>query len=87
MFLERAKAQPEKSHFPRRAASRCHERNNSYWPDKKPFDLYMTQVSYKPERAKAVDFSKSRYFVSQTLVGPKGKPTASAKSIAGLKQS
>jgi polar amino acid transport system substrate-binding protein len=60
--------------------------NNSYRPGKKPFDLYMTQVSYKPERAKGVDFSKSYYFVSQTLVALKGKPIAAAKSIAALKQ-
>jgi polar amino acid transport system substrate-binding protein len=59
--------------------------NNSYRPGKKPFDLYLTQVSYKPARAKAVDFSKSYYFVSQTVVGLKGKPIASAKSIADLK--
>src|SRR4051812_31641942 len=59
--------------------------NNSYRPGKKPFDLYMTQVSYSPERAKAADFSKSYYFVSQTLVALKGKPIASAKSIAALK--
>jgi polar amino acid transport system substrate-binding protein len=59
--------------------------NNSYRPGKKPFDLYLTQVSYSPQRAKAVDFSKSYYFVNQTLVALKGKPIASAKSIAALK--
>ena len=59
--------------------------NNSYRPGKKPFDLYMTQVSYKPERAKGVDFTKSYYFVNQTLVALKGKPIASAKSISALK--
>ena len=60
--------------------------NNSYRPGKKPFDLYMTQVSYKPARAKAADFSKSYYYVQQTLVALKGKPIAAAKSIAALKQ-
>jgi len=59
--------------------------NNSYQPGKKPFDLYMTQVSYTPTRAKAADFSRSYYFVSQTLVALKGKPIASAKSVAALK--
>ena len=59
--------------------------NNSYRPGKKPFDLYLTQVSYKPARAKAADFSKSYYFVNQTLVALKNKPIASAKSIAALK--
>ena len=60
--------------------------NNSYRPGSKPFDFYLTQVSYKPERAKAVDFSKSYYFVNQAVVGRKGQPIASARSIAGLKR-
>jgi len=59
--------------------------NNSFQPGKKPFDLYLTQVSYKPTRAKAVDFSTSYYYVSQTLVALKGKPIASATSVAALK--
>jgi polar amino acid transport system substrate-binding protein len=59
--------------------------NNSFRPGKKPFDFYITQVSYSPERAKAVDFSKSYYFVNQAVVGRKGKPIAKAKSIAGLR--
>ena len=59
--------------------------NNSFRPGKKPFDVYITQVSYTPERAKAVDFSKSYYFVNQSVVGRKGKPIAKVKSIAGLK--
>lgn len=59
--------------------------NNSYKPGKKPFDFYITQVSYTPARAKAVDFSKSYYFVNQAVVGRKGKPIAKAKSIAALR--
>ena len=59
--------------------------NNSFRPGKKPFDFYVTQVSYTPERAKAVDFSKSYYFVNQSVVGRKGTPIAKAKSIAALK--
>ena len=57
--------------------------NNSFRPGKKPFDFYITQVSYDPQRAKAVDFSKSYYFVNQSVVGRKGKPIAKVKSIAG----
>jgi polar amino acid transport system substrate-binding protein len=60
--------------------------NNSYRPGKKPFDFYITQVSYSPERAKAVDFSKSYYFVNQSVVGRKGTPIAKVKTIAGLKR-
>ena len=46
--------------------------NNSYKPGKKPFDFYVTQVSYSPERAKAVDFSRGYYFVNQAVVGAQG---------------
>jgi polar amino acid transport system substrate-binding protein len=59
--------------------------NNSFRPGKKPFDVYITQVSYAPERAKAVDFSKSYYYVNQSVVGRKGKPISKVKSVAGLK--
>ena len=58
---------------------------NSFRPGDKPFDLYLTQVSFTPERAKAVDFSNSYYFVNQSGVGRKGQPIAKVKSIAGLR--
>jgi polar amino acid transport system substrate-binding protein len=58
----------------------------SFAPGEKPFDFYATQVSYLPERAKAVDFSKSYYFVNQAVVGRKGTPIARTRSIAGLKR-
>jgi polar amino acid transport system substrate-binding protein len=60
--------------------------NNSFRPGKKPFDFYITQVSYTPERAKAVDFSKGYYFVNQSLVARKGKPIASVRSVNGFKK-
>src|SRR5262245_45999934 len=59
--------------------------NNSFRPGKKPFDFYITQVSFSPERAQAVDFSMSYYFVNQAVVGRKGTSIAKAKSIAALK--
>jgi polar amino acid transport system substrate-binding protein len=59
--------------------------NNSYKPGKKPFDFYITQVSYTPERAQAVDFSRGYYFVNQSVVARKGTPIAKAKTIAALK--
>ena len=46
--------------------------NNSFRPGKKAFDFYITQVSYNPQRAKAVDFSKGYYFVNQSIVGTQG---------------
>ena len=59
--------------------------NNSYRPGKKPFDFDINQISFSPARAKAVDFSKSYYFLNQTVVGRKGKPIAKVRSIAALK--
>ncbi len=58
--------------------------NNSYKPGKKPFDLYITQVSFTPERAKAVDFSRGYYFVNQAVVSRKGNAITKAKTIAAL---
>jgi polar amino acid transport system substrate-binding protein len=58
--------------------------SNSFRPGKKPFDFYITQVSITPERAKAVTFSKPYYYVNQAVVGRKGKPIASVRSVAGL---
>ena len=60
--------------------------NNSYKPGKKPFDFYITQVSYAPERAQAVDFLRAYYFVNQSVVARKGTPIAKVRTIAGLKQ-
>lgn len=59
---------------------------NSYRPGKKPFDIYLAQASITPERAKAVTFSSPYYFVNQALVGRKGKPIASVRSVAGFKK-
>jgi polar amino acid transport system substrate-binding protein len=59
--------------------------NNSFRPGEKSFDFDINQVSYDPQRAKAVGFSKSYYFVNQAVVGRKGTPIAKAKSIAALK--
>ena len=42
-------------------------------------------LDHDPQRAKAVDFSKSYYDVNQAVVGRKGKPIAKAKCIAALK--
>ena len=43
-------------------------------PGAKPFDFYITQVSYKPERAAAVDLSDGYYDVNQSLVALEGQP-------------
>jgi polar amino acid transport system substrate-binding protein len=57
----------------------------SYRPGNKPFDLYLAQVSYTPERARAVDFSNSYYFVFQSLVAREGTPITRARSLADLR--
>jgi polar amino acid transport system substrate-binding protein len=58
--------------------------NNSFAPGPKPFDFYITQVSYTPERATAVDLSDGYYNVKQSLVTLKGSPLASATTITEL---
>ena len=57
----------------------------SYAPGKKSFDFDINQISYSPQRAKVVDFSKSYYDVSQAIVVLKGAKIASARSVAILR--
>jgi polar amino acid transport system substrate-binding protein len=56
----------------------------SYAPGDKPFDMDLNQISYKPQRAEAVDFSDSYYDVTQAIVAVKGTPIANATSVADL---
>lgn len=58
--------------------------DNSYAPGPKPFDFYLAQVSFKPERAESADLSDGYYFLNQSLVAVGGTPIASAKTIADL---
>src|SRR5918999_5574346 len=57
----------------------------SYRPGQKNFDWYMAQVSYAPERDRAVDFSNAYYYVNQALVGRRGTAIASARTRAALR--
>jgi polar amino acid transport system substrate-binding protein len=59
--------------------------NRSFAPGPKPFDFDINQISYTPERAKVVTFSKSYYDVNQAVVVLKGTKIASVDSIAGLR--
>jgi polar amino acid transport system substrate-binding protein len=59
--------------------------DQSYAPGSKDFDFDINQISYKPARAKQVDFSESYYDVNQALVAVKGTPIAAATTIADLK--
>lgn len=59
--------------------------NQSFRPGPKSFDFDINQISYKPERANAVDFSESYYDVEQAIVTVEGSKIADAGSIADLK--
>jgi len=59
--------------------------NKAIAPGKKPYDAYISQVSFSPERAKVFDFSISYYFVNQAVVGLKGTPITKVKTMKGLK--
>jgi polar amino acid transport system substrate-binding protein len=59
--------------------------NTSFAPGPKKFDFDINQISFKPARANAVDFSNSYYNVNQALVVLNGTKIAGAKSIADLK--
>jgi polar amino acid transport system substrate-binding protein len=58
----------------------------SYAPGSKSFDFDINEISYTPQRAKVVDFSKSYYDVNQAVVVNKGTPIAKVRSIAGLRK-
>jgi len=59
--------------------------NSLFRPGTKDFDFDINQVSYSPERAKAVGFSESYYDVEQALVSTKGSSIANATTLADLK--
>jgi polar amino acid transport system substrate-binding protein len=60
--------------------------NNSFRPGNKPFDFYMAQVSYAPERARNVSFSNAYYFVNQAVVANAGTPISRVRTVAGLRR-
>ena len=58
---------------------------NSYAPGPKTFDIFLNQVSYKPERAQTADLSDGYYFGNQSLVTLKKSPLAKATKVSELK--
>ena len=60
--------------------------NPSIAPGPKNYDLNIQQVSFNPQRAKAVGLSDSYFELNQSVVGLQGKPIASAKTFADLQQ-
>jgi polar amino acid transport system substrate-binding protein len=59
--------------------------DNSFAPGAKTFDIDVNQVSYKAERAQAVDLSDGYYTLNQSIVSLKDNGIASAKTVADLK--
>jgi polar amino acid transport system substrate-binding protein len=59
--------------------------NTAIQPGAKPFDMYLTQVSYSPERAKAVDLSDGYFDLNQAVVALKSNPISKVTTVAGLK--
>ena len=74
-------------HQERRSSGSTRPSTRRSHPGKKSFDFDINQISYTPERAKALAFSASYYNVNQSIVGLKGKPISSVRSIAGLQAS
>ena len=60
--------------------------NRAIAPGRKQFDFAINQFSYTPARAKVLSFSASYYNVNQSIVGLKGRPISSVRSINGLKK-
>jgi polar amino acid transport system substrate-binding protein len=58
---------------------------NAFAPGAKTFDFLINQVSYKPERAEAVDLTDGYYNLNQGVVALKDNPVAKAKTLADLK--
>jgi polar amino acid transport system substrate-binding protein len=59
--------------------------NNAIQPGPKDFDIYLTQVSYSPERAQAVDLSDGYYDVAQAVIAAKDSDLSKATKISELK--
>lgn len=57
----------------------------SFVPGPKDFDIYLSQVSFLPEREEGADLSEGYYFLNQSLVATKGTLIASAETLAELK--
>ncbi|MGH3039208.1 MAG: ABC transporter substrate-binding protein, partial [Gaiellaceae bacterium] len=58
--------------------------NNVFAPGPKDFDFDINQVSYRPKRDEAVDFSDSYYDVEQAVITLKGSEFADTVSLADL---
>ena len=54
-------------------------------PGPKAFDMYLTQVSYRPARAERVDLSDGYFDLNQAVIAIEGTAIAGVTTVAGLK--
>jgi polar amino acid transport system substrate-binding protein len=55
-------------------------------PGPKSFDMYLTQVSYRPARAERVDLSDGYFDLNQAVIANAGTPIDDVTTVAGLKE-
>jgi polar amino acid transport system substrate-binding protein len=60
--------------------------NRAIAPGRKQFDFAINQISFTPERAKALTFSASYYNVNQSIVALKGSAISKVRSRVGLRR-
>jgi polar amino acid transport system substrate-binding protein len=58
--------------------------SQSFAPGDKPFDFYIGQISFQPERTTGADLSEGYFDLNQSVVGNAGTPIVDAKTIADL---
>jgi polar amino acid transport system substrate-binding protein len=58
----------------------------SFAPGDKAFDMYLTQVTIKNKRARAVDFSDPYYTFNQSIVALSDNPIVGVTTVEGLKE-
>jgi len=58
--------------------------DNAIQPGPKAFDIYLSQVSYSADRAKAVDLSDGYFDLNQSVVALKDSPLAKVTTVAEL---
>ena len=60
--------------------------NTAIQPGPKTFDMYLTQVSYRPARAERVDLSDGYFDLNQAVIAIEGTAIANVTTVAGLKE-
>ena len=60
--------------------------NIAVQPGPKPFDMYLTQVSWRPARAERVDLSDGYFDLNQAVIAKEGTAIAEVTTVAGLKE-